>query len=79
MPYSGRIKPEYTYENKHTRPDLNLPIRNVPASFKQVLRSMYKNLSLSKAQIIRRGTELGVDYSLTWSCYDPAPDGAAAR
>jgi 7-cyano-7-deazaguanine synthase len=29
----------------------------------------------TKAQIIRRGMELGVDYSLTHSCYDPAPDG----
>jgi len=26
-------------------------------------------LHLTKAEIIRRGTELGVDYSLTWSCY----------
>jgi 7-cyano-7-deazaguanine synthase len=34
-------------------------------------------LSLAKAEIIRRGTELGVDYSLTFSCYDPSPDGAA--
>ncbi len=28
-------------------------------------------LSMKKADIIRRGTELGLDYSLTWSCYDP--------
>jgi 7-cyano-7-deazaguanine synthase len=28
-------------------------------------------LSLTKAEIIRRGHELGVDYGLTWSCYDP--------
>jgi 7-cyano-7-deazaguanine synthase len=28
-------------------------------------------ISLSKAEIIRRGTELGVDYGLTHSCYDP--------
>ena len=34
-------------------------------------------LSLSKAEIIRRGIELGIDYSLTHSCYDPAPDGKA--
>ena len=34
-------------------------------------------IDLTKAQIIRRGLELGVDYSLTSSCYDPAPDGAA--
>jgi len=34
-------------------------------------------LAMSKAEIIRRGVALGVDYSLTHSCYDPAPDGAA--
>jgi len=32
-------------------------------------------LRLSKAEIIRRGLDLGVDYALTHSCYDPAPDG----
>jgi len=32
---------------------------------------------LTKAGIIRRGVELGVDYSLTHSCYDPATDGRA--
>ena len=32
-------------------------------------------LEMTKAQIIRRGTELGVDYSLTHTCYDPAADG----
>ena len=31
----------------------------------------------SKAQIIQKGMELGVDYSLTLSCYDPAADGAS--
>src|SRR3954464_8391265 len=31
---------------------------------------------MSKADIIRRGVELGLDYGLTHSCYDPAPDGA---
>jgi len=30
-------------------------------------------LYLTKAEIIRKGTELGLDYSLTWSCYDPQP------
>lgn len=32
-------------------------------------------LTLSKAEIIRRGLDLGVDYGLTHSCYDPAADG----
>ena len=32
---------------------------------------------LSKAGIIRTGLGLGVDYSLTSSCYDPSPDGVA--
>ena len=32
-------------------------------------------LALTKAQIVHRGIELGVDYSLTSSCYDPSPTG----
>ena len=28
-------------------------------------------IAMKKSDIIKRGTELGVDYSLTWSCYDP--------
>lgn len=34
-------------------------------------------LHQTKAQIIRRGTLLGVDYALTHSCYDPSTDGRA--
>jgi 7-cyano-7-deazaguanine synthase len=34
-------------------------------------------LHMTKAEIIRRGTELGVDYGITHSCYDPASDGKA--
>jgi len=30
---------------------------------------------MTKAQIVRRGVELGLDYGLTHSCYDPSPDG----
>jgi 7-cyano-7-deazaguanine synthase len=34
-------------------------------------------ISMSKSEIIRKGIELGVDLSLTHSCYDPTADGAA--
>jgi 7-cyano-7-deazaguanine synthase len=34
-------------------------------------------IELTKAEIIRKGVELGVDYSLTHSCYDPDESGAA--
>lgn len=33
-------------------------------------------MHLTKAQIIKRGMALGVDYGLTSSCYDPAADGS---
>jgi 7-cyano-7-deazaguanine synthase len=33
-------------------------------------------IALTKAQIIERGLELGLDYGLTHSCYDPLPSGA---
>jgi len=34
-------------------------------------------IEMTKAQIIQTGTELGVDYSMTHSCYDPSPAGGA--
>ena len=34
-------------------------------------------IALTKAQIIARGMKLGVDYSLTSSCYDPTQEGLA--
>jgi len=34
-------------------------------------------IDLTKAEIIKKGLALGVDYALTHSCYDPAEDGAA--
>lgn len=34
-------------------------------------------ISMTKADIIRKGIALGVDYSLTHSCYDPSPEGKA--
>jgi 7-cyano-7-deazaguanine synthase len=40
------------------------------------LRVLSPLIDLTKAEIIRRGLALGVDYGLTHSCYDPAPDGS---
>jgi 7-cyano-7-deazaguanine synthase len=44
---------------------------------RQKLRIHTPLIQLTKAQIIRRGLDLGVDYSLTSSCYDPDPSGRA--
>jgi 7-cyano-7-deazaguanine synthase len=34
-------------------------------------------IAMTKAQIIQKGVELGVDYTMTHSCYDPSADGKA--
>ena len=34
-------------------------------------------MHLNKAQIVRLGEELGVPFGLTYSCYDPGPEGQA--
>jgi 7-cyano-7-deazaguanine synthase len=34
-------------------------------------------ISMTKAQIVLKGLELGVDFAMTHSCYDPLPDGRA--
>jgi 7-cyano-7-deazaguanine synthase len=34
-------------------------------------------IHMSKALIVKQGLALGLDYGLTWSCYDPQPDGRA--
>jgi 7-cyano-7-deazaguanine synthase len=44
---------------------------------RQKLRIHAPLLHMTKAEIIRRGLELGVDYGLTMSCYDPGHDGQA--
>ena len=43
----------------------------------QGLRIHTPLIDLSKAQIIRRGLDLGVDYALTHNCYDPDASGRA--
>lgn len=42
----------------------------------QALRIHTPLMAMTKAQIVARGLELGVDYSLTSSCYDPSAQGA---
>ncbi|MGA3344219.1 MAG: 7-cyano-7-deazaguanine synthase QueC [Terracidiphilus sp.] len=41
---------------------------------RQALKVHTPLIALTKAQIIRKGIELGVDYGLTSSCYDPSPE-----
>jgi 7-cyano-7-deazaguanine synthase len=41
------------------------------------LRVLTPLIAMTKAEIIRCGLALGVDYSMTVSCYDPAADGTA--
>ncbi len=36
-------------------------------------------ISMKKSEIIRKGIDLGLDYSLTWSCYDPQPATAGVQ
>jgi 7-cyano-7-deazaguanine synthase len=40
------------------------------------LRILAPLVQMSKADIVRRGIALGLDYGLTHSCYDPTPAGA---
>ena len=44
---------------------------------KQRLKIHTPLIQLTKGQIIARGLELGVDYSITSTCYDPGPNGEA--
>ncbi|MGA9667615.1 MAG: 7-cyano-7-deazaguanine synthase QueC [Terracidiphilus sp.] len=42
---------------------------------RQLLKIHTPLIAMSKAEIIRKGIELGVDYGLTSSCYDPSASG----
>lgn len=44
---------------------------------RQYLKIHTPLIALTKAQIIQRGLDLGVDYSITSTCYDPTPAGEA--
>lgn len=77
LDYSGYpdCRPEYiaAYETM-----ANLATR-AGVEGKQHLHIHTPLIDMSKAQIIERGLALGVDYGMTSSCYDPAPDGAPCR
>jgi 7-cyano-7-deazaguanine synthase len=45
----------------------------------RLLRIHTPLISLSKAEIVKLGSRLGVEYGLTWSCYDPADGTACGR
>lgn len=71
--YSGYpdCRPEYiaAYENM-----ANLALKHT-ADNDARLRIHTPLIHLTKSQIIARGLELGVDYGLSTTCYDPTPDG----
>jgi 7-cyano-7-deazaguanine synthase len=75
LDYSGYpdCRPEYiaAYENM-----ANLATK-AGVEGNQKLKIHTPLIEMSKADIIRRGIELGVDYSLTHSCYDPSAGGLA--
>ena len=73
--YSGYpdCRPEYikAFENM-----ANLAIK-AAVEGRMKIRIRTPLIQMTKAEIIRRGVELGVDYYMTHSCYDPSPDGKA--
>lgn len=44
---------------------------------KRQIRIRTPLINMTKAEIIKKGVELGVDYRITYSCYDPSPEGMA--
>ena|SRR5579864_229335 len=75
LDYSGYpdCRPEYLEAYEHMA---RLATR-AGVEGQQELRIHAPLLHLSKAQIIRRGLDLGVDYGVTLTCYDPSPEGTA--
>ena len=73
--YSGYpdCRPEFIEAYEHMA---NLATK-VGVEGKRKIKIRTPLINLSKAQIIKRGVELGVDYSITHSCYAPSSDGRA--
>lgn len=76
LDYSGYpdCRPEYIQAYQRMA---NLATRAGVEDTEQPLKIHTPLMNLTKAQIIRRGHDLGVDYSLTHSCYDPGEGGLA--
>ena len=73
--YSGYpdCRPEFIEAYEHMA---NLATK-VSVEGKRKIKIRPPLINLSKAQIIKKGVELGVDYSITHSCYAPSSDGKA--
>ena len=73
--YSGYpdCRPEYIKAFEHMA---NLATKAVLED-KGRIRIRPPLIHMSKTDIIKKGIELGVDYSMTHSCYDPTPEGLA--
>jgi len=72
LDYSGYpdCRPEYIAAFEHlARLATRAGVEGAPLTIHAPL------IHMTKAEIIRRGVELGVDFGLTHSCYDPRPDG----
>lgn len=77
MDYSGYpdCRPEYIEAFEHLG---NLATK-AGVEGRQRLKIRAPLVKMTKADIIRRGMELGVDFGETTSCYDPSPEGAPCR
>lgn len=75
LDYSGYpdCRPEYIAAYEHMA---NLATK-AGVEGRQRLKIHTPLIHLTKAEIIRRGLDLGVDYALTVTCYDPSPSGEA--
>ncbi len=73
--YSGYpdCRPEYIEAFEHMA---NLATK-AGVSGKTQIKIRTPLIHMTKAEIIQKGIKLGVDYSITHSCYDPSPDGRA--
>jgi 7-cyano-7-deazaguanine synthase len=75
--YSGYpdCRPEYVEAYEHMA---NLATKKATETSER-LRIHTPLIQLTKAEIIQRGLDLGIDYALSSTCYDPSSEGEACR